>query len=95
MIHYTLEGKTFDFKYQELKDKYQEFIEYDDIKFSEHIVDATHLAIMICFIKQLKTEIVLSDVGIIHELVHLMIDETTITPLEEIRELFKEQLKLS
>ena len=95
MIHYTLEGKKFDFKYQELKAKYQAFIEYDDVMFLDQIVDATHLAIMICFIKQLKTEIVLSDVGIIHELVHLMKEGTTTTPLKEIRELFKEQLKLS
>jgi hypothetical protein len=91
-----LVGKSkYELSYQKLKALYINFCQMSDEEFLENIIDATHLAIIICFLKEIKTDICLSDKGIIHELVHLQTEGGTTTLLPEIRKDFEEVLKLA
>lgn len=68
-----------------------------DEEFLTVLPDALHFACFICFVKELKTEHVLSDTGILHELVHLICDQRLNaegTSLSEVRALFAKELAL-
>lgn len=93
-IQYLSDGSQYSLSYQELKEHYQVMCEMSDVDFLKNIPDAIHLACIICFLKETPTYVCLTDTGIIHELVHLLKDDGTTTPLEEIRELFKMTLRL-
>ena len=59
------------------------------------ILNILHFAVYICYIKNLKTEDVLSDTGIIHELVHLTKENTRkFVDIKNIRKLFAKTLHL-
>lgn len=64
-------------------------------EFMDRLPEAIHLACIISWFKELPTQQVLSDYGIIHQLAHLMHipDEPQISK-EEIFEQFKKDLKL-
>ena len=94
-MEYIVEGKKFGLSYKELKWKHHDICQLSDEEFMKNLVDAAHLACMICFLKGTPTEACLSDTGIVHELIHLMTPGQTTTPLKEIREKFKKELELS
>jgi hypothetical protein len=67
-----------------------------DEEFMMNIPSALHLACVICFLKEIPGYVCLSDVGIIHELTHLLhIPDSPTSDLKGIRELFRVQLMLS
>lgn len=94
MIHYTLEDKTFSLSYSELKEQYTRICEMGNKEFIGNLLTVLHTACMICFLKELPTYNILSDVGIIHQIVHLMEDKNDIEFLEDTRAKFKQQLEL-
>lgn len=94
-IEYLSEGTKFSLSYQQLKEHYVLFCNMDDTEFIKNIPDALHLACIICLLKEIPTYVCLTDKGIIHELVHLLKEDVTTTPLSEIRELFKVTLCLA
>jgi hypothetical protein len=65
----------------------------DDETFLKNIVDALHLAAIICYFKEIPNEFSLGEEGIVHELIHLM-KADNVRKLSEIREDFKTILKL-
>lgn len=94
-MEYILENKKYIIHYRELREHYINFCSMSDIDFKNNIKEALHLACVICFFKEIPTEICLSDIGIVHELVHMItIGEENTTTLKEIRELFRQQLEL-
>ena len=93
-IEYISQGYTFSLSYQELKQHHTRFSEMKDLEFLGNMPDVIHLACIICFLKEIPPYVCLTDKGIIHELVHLLSDNVTTTPLSEIRELFNTQLRL-
>lgn len=94
-LTYLLDGKKFILSYQELREKHIELCGLSDTAFLSRLPEAIHLACFISYIKELEPEITISDVGIIHELAHLMhIPDDTIQGLKEIRKQFKNVLKL-
>lgn len=95
MIEYLLDGRKYLLSYQELREKYLTFCALSDKGFKKRLPEALHLACVICFLKEIPTYVCLCDIGIIHELAHaLHIKDENTTPFSEIRELFKQQLKL-
>ena len=95
MIEYVLDGKSFSLSYQSLREDYYRFCNMTDEEFMNNLPSAAHLACIICFLKEAPSYVVLSDTGIIHELIHLMhIPEGNTTTLREIRKLFELWLKL-
>lgn len=87
------------FSYQELRDDYRRFALMGDDDFLANLLDILHFAVYVSYIKEVQTRWVLADNGIIHELVHLLMEQrnralsyddprVTDTPLEKIRDLF-------
>jgi len=94
-MNYLVEGLQYSLSYSELRDKYMEMIHLSDEEFLQRIPEAAHLACIICYLKETPLEHCLSDMGVIHELIHLMhIKEDTLQDLPRIRLIFKEVLEL-
>lgn len=94
-MEYLIKDKKFRYSYQEAKEQYKKFCEMSDDSFRYRADKALHLAIFICYLKEIPTSQCLSDMGIIHELSHLVCGVEPVQDLTTIRQMFKEQLKLS
>lgn len=97
-MEYIVEGKKFSWSYAELKDIYSTFIDMTDEEFLNDLPAALHFACFVCFVKEIPSYVCLADTGIVHELVHILQfgpTGPTSFSLEEVRKLFKEQLKLA
>lgn len=95
-MEYTLEGRTFSVSYQGLREQYLIHCNMTDEEFIKNLPSALHLATVICYFKETPAYICLCDIGIIHELVHLLhIPEDTQNRLRDIRKDFEFQLKLA
>lgn len=95
-MDYIVEGITFGISYKEIKELHEKHCSMSDEEFIKNLPSAIHLACIICFFKEIPTSVCLSDTGIVHELAHLIhIPDEPVASLKEIRELFKNQLKLS
>lgn len=94
-IQYDRDGEkhTYSLSYAELREHYTRFCNMSDKEFLEKLPKAAHLACIICFLKEIPAYNIINDTGIIHELIHF-IDGSSELPLEKLRELFKETLKL-
>lgn len=96
MMEYLVDGKKFVLSYSELREGYLNMCALSDDEFKAKAVEALHLACVICFLKEIPTYLCLSDKGIIHELAHLIhIPNGNTTTLKEIRELFRDHLRLA
>jgi hypothetical protein len=94
-LEYLVDNKKFLLSYRELKEHYQQAIEYTDEQFKEHLPEILHLAIFISWLKE-NTQITCSDFGAVHELAHMLhLGDNNPTPLAEIRRVFKEQIQLA
>lgn len=94
-IDYILGDKKFLLNYRELREHHNSMCQMSDAEFIDNLPNAIHLACVICFLKDIPTYVCLSDIGIVHELAHLMTQGGTTTDLQDIRELFKTSLYLS
>lgn len=94
-----LPGGKYGFSYQQLRDDYLRFVMMSDDEFLGNLLDILHFACFVCYIKENSTQSVLADTGVIHELIHLLMEErnhaagkehpeVTDTPLDRIRDLF-------
>jgi hypothetical protein len=64
--------KQFTLDYPSLRDTYRELCALSDEQFMGRLVEALHFAVIACFFKGVPGYVALSDVGVIHELVHLL-----------------------
>lgn len=79
--------------YESLREDYRRYTMMSDEEFLADLVNILHFTCIVCWMKELKAQWLLSDVGLIHELVHLLLEqkeqhEITTTPLHEIRDIF-------
>lgn len=93
MVH-TVNDRKFSFSYCELREHYERLCNLSDEAFLVSLPEALHLACIVGWLKELGPEATIGEVGIVHELVHLLHSGTT-TPLEEIRSNFCLLLKLA
>lgn len=94
-MEYLIEGRKFSISYGKLREHYILFCEMSDEEFMKNIAGALHLACIICFFKELPSSMVLGDLGIIHELAHLIhVPNEPLVNLLEIRQKFKTTLEL-
>lgn len=96
-MEYIVEGTTFDWSYNELRQNYYHFIELSDDAFLADLPAVLHFACFVCFIKEIPSYVCLSDKGIIHELIHILQSgvDGSVSRLPDIRKLFEQQLKLA
>lgn len=87
------------FSYQQLRDDYLRYVMMSDDEFLGNLLDILHFAVFVCYVKEMSGQWILADTGIIHELVHLLMEErnqrerrkeieVTTTPLDKIRDIF-------
>ena len=82
----------FGLDYQALKATYNELVAIGDNEFRDRLPEALHLACVISFMKGLSINDTLSDIGVIHELAHIIhYPETDLVP---VRDAFKKHLRL-
>lgn len=95
-MDYQVEGKTYVLRYQQLREEYLRHCAMSDKEFMANLPSATHLACIICYLKETPSYVCLSDEGIVHQLIHLMhIPDCPVIRLRPIRSLFKRTLMLA
>lgn len=94
-MDYYLEGKHYSISYSALKEQYIIHKEMSDDEFLANLPSALHTACIISWFKELPAIATLSDIGIVHELAHLLhLGPSELVQLSEIRKLFNTTLKL-
>lgn len=91
------EYSYYSFSYKELQEIYHEIVGMSDKKFLKDLPRVLHFAVFVAWLKELPTDQVLCDEGIIHQLVHLLHigkEPYVKSRLKEIRKLFKKTMKL-
>lgn len=102
MEQYRVDDRTYSFSYQELKRQFDQYVQFSDEEFMADLANILHFAVFVCWFKQLHARDLLSDIGLIHELVHLMtlegygdgLDADEGTSLASIRTLFNDTCRL-
>lgn len=90
-MEYLVDGLQYSFSYRELKNKYNEIVSMSDSDFIGNLPEVLHFACFVSYFKELPNIQTISDVGIIHELIHLLhIPEET--DVKKVRELFERLL---
>ena len=85
----------YEVNYKELKADYELYCAYSDDCFLEELPAIIHFACIVSYFKQLSLNETLSDLGIVHRLVHLLYIEELKHELPDIRKDFETLLKLS
>lgn len=94
-MEYRQGESHYNFSYRECREKYEEIIRMSDEEFMDNLVSILHFSCFILWFKEFSIE-VLSDEGLIHQLIHLLdIEENTLPELHEIRKLFNHCCKLA
>ncbi|CAL1518148.1 hypothetical protein [Chitinophaga sp. MM2321] len=94
-MDYLIEETKYSLSYQQLKQQHEELCSIANGPFITRLPEALHLACIICYLKEYDHQ-VLSDHGIIHQLVHLLNhEENAIRDIKQIRKQFNEVLYLS
>lgn len=95
-MEYLVENTKYSYSYSDLRERYVEICNFSDKEFTDNLVKILHFTVFVCYLKELKTEHVLSDKGVIHEMVHyLEMGETTELSIKQLRELFEESIRLA
>lgn len=84
-----VDSRKFTLSYPDLREDYLRYTMMQDDEFLANVVDILHFACVVCYLKEVPSYIALSDIGVIHELVHLLPNSSgTTTSLGEIRDQF-------
>lgn len=95
-MDYILNSKEYSLSYQELRREVLDISLMTDNEFINNLPKAIHLACIVCWMKEKKASDVLSDIGIIHQLAHLLhIPDEPLVNVQKIREQFNNDLNLS
>ena len=95
-MQYIIGQKRFHLSYAELKEDFERFDDLSDKDFFEtYIWEVLHFVCVVSYLKELANIQTLSDVGLLHQLIHtqLMRDEPLINK-EEIRQQFHDLMEL-
>lgn len=100
MISYSLDVPPRDghyvVSYSSLREDYWRYSKMSDEEFKKSLLQALHFACVTCWFKEKQTQYVLSDTGVIHELVHLLVGfyDDNDEQFQQIRKLFNEECEL-
>jgi len=92
---YKVGNREFVYDHKSLQYAFSTYRGCTNEEFLENIVDILHFAVYMCWLKEISSDECLADDGIIHELVHLL-QENTIkhSNLENIRKKFNKTLTI-
>lgn len=97
-MDYLADGKKHSLSYQSLREDYHRYVDMPDNEFLLNLTRALHFACFVCYLKEIPSHACLIDTGIIHELIHLLDENTqseTLLELPRIRETFKNVCRLA
>lgn len=83
--------------YQSLREDYRRYKAMPDDEFRQCLVQVLHFTCIVCWFKESQAQRVLSDIGIIHELVHLLdgFYQDNDAQFQSVRELFNSECELT
>lgn len=93
-MDYTVNNKKFSFSYKELKNQYEEFRDMSDEEFFSDIPKLLHFVSFVAFLKEISTNTLLCDDGLLHELIHILNGVEEVTSKNEIRYMFNVLMEL-
>lgn len=73
MIYLQENGKQYHLSYQELKEDYARFLRMSDAEFLQNLLHAMHFACVVSYLKELPAEGLVSDQGLLHEMIHVLL----------------------
>jgi hypothetical protein len=88
---YKVEGSTYSMNYQDLKSHFEMYKGFNDGQFIDQAIKIFHFASFVCYFKNIPTQAILCDKGILHQLAHLIDEDTkedAVREISEIRERF-------
>lgn len=89
-MEYTCENIRYTWSYIELREKYMQIVGFSEDEFMDRLPEILHTACFICYVKEEPLNRTLSDMGIIHELAHLIhIPDESMVDLPRVMETFK------
>ena len=92
---YKVGNKEFLFDIKSLQYSFKQYKNYNDEEFLNDIENILHFAVYMCWLKEIPSDICLSDDGIVHQLVHLLKRSTKKhSDIKEIRKNFNKFLKI-
>lgn len=97
-VEYIVEGSKYSLSYQDLVSDYWRFRGMTDAEFISSANEIVHFACVVGYLKELPASCVLSDKGIIHQLIHLLNHDThdgAKNEIEQIREVFNSVCQLT
>jgi hypothetical protein len=97
MRYLTDNNVEFNLSYGALKEDYLRFRDMTDEEFAASALEILHFCCVTAFLKEIPTNSILIDDGIIHELIHLLVEDTqqeALDRLPEIRETFNSLMEL-
>lgn len=97
-MDYLVEGSIFSLSYRGLREDYLLYKAMPDAEFTENAIKILHFTCIVCYMKEISAQSVLSDKGIIHELVHLLdanSKDDALRELPKIREKFNRICELA
>lgn len=71
-MDYLVEGKRYILSYSDLKTDYLDYVSMPDDQFFNDIPKVLHFVCVVSYLKEIPSNILVSDEGIIHQLVHLL-----------------------
>lgn len=93
-MEYIVNNKKYHFSYSELQDKYWEFRNASDEEFFSNIPELLHFVVFVAWFKEIGTNVLLADDGLLHELIHMLNGVETVECKDEIREMFNNLMRL-
>ena len=79
-MQYLVEGKKYEFSYSDLKEDYVNYVSMSSTKFFSDIPKVLHFICVVSYIKEIPAYNLLSDEGLMHQLIHLLDDSTKDEP---------------
>lgn len=90
------EKHSYSFDYQEFKNLFAKYSSYSDEEFRADLPNIIHYACFISWFKELRTDEVLGDTGVVHELVHLLcLDGDWEPDFSDTRKMFNDTLAIT
>lgn len=86
------ETKLYGVKAEELAVAFESLVACSDAELTSRLPGALHYACIVGWLREIPPDLLLSDTGVIHELVHVLTDTGTVGTLQEVRRQFAEML---
>lgn len=83
-MEYIVDNSKYSYSYQKLREDYIRFRRMNDEEFLSHLLEILHFAVFVCYLKEIPTNAALCDKGVIHQLVHLLNEDTKEDALYEL-----------